>query len=184
MWWRDTDRDFSVARHDTGGLDLREFGFEFGGHFNERLAFMLRASQVERGTTEDEQWSVLLDYQATAKNRVRFEVQEDRNEDRFLGTDRQETVAAIELAHAFSERFEVFGGYQTTIEESGLVGSNNDMVFAGTRNRVTDRLRLATEFTAGHRGDGAGDCDRRDLGEETHSDGCVRYESTPEGCAQ
>jgi len=152
-WWRDSDDDFSVARRDVG-FDLAEYGLEAAGRFNESMGFVLRSSTVERDLVEDDIRSALFDWQLTDANRLRVEVQQLESTDSFTGSNRDETVAAVELAHAFTEAFEVFGGGQSTLQDSGSAADNNDLVFAGTRNRLTDKLRLETEVTYGHRGEG------------------------------
>ncbi len=152
-WWRDSDDDFSVARRDVG-FDLTEYGLEAAGRFNDAMGFVLRSSTVERDLVQDDIRSALFDWQLSDTNRLRVEVQQLESEDSFTGNKRDETVAAVELAHAFTESFEVFGGGQSTLQDSGSAADNNDLVFAGTRNRLTEKLRLETEVTYGHRGEG------------------------------
>ncbi|MEZ5597585.1 MAG: OmpA family protein [Pseudomonadales bacterium] len=153
-WWRDSEDDFSVARRDVG-VGLTEWGLELSGRFAEDLGYTLKTTSVERGSATDDVTSGLLDWQMTDTNRLRMEIQRHANDDSFTGADRDETVAAVEFAHTFNARFELYGGLQGTLSESGATSEGNDMLFLGSRSRLTERLRLDTELTTGDRGDGA-----------------------------
>lgn len=150
-WWRDVDAGFSISRFDQG-LGIRETGAEFGGEVSEQLQLFGRATRAERGDARQDNVQLTADWRATDLDRWGFELRHVRERDALL--DQQALLAALSYRRQATERLELYGIAQASLDEQGGY-EDNDRLVAGARYGFGQRSSVGLELGTGSRGESA-----------------------------
>lgn len=150
-WWREVDAGFSVSRFDLG-LGIEEAGVEFGGEVSERLQLFGRATRAERGDARQDNVQLTADWRMTDLDRFGFELRRVHERDSTL--DQQALLAALSYRRQATQRLELYGIAQASLDEQGGY-ADNDRVVAGARYGFGERSNLGLELGSGTRGESA-----------------------------
>ena len=150
-WWRDVDAGFSVSRFDLG-LAIEEAGLEVGGQLGETLQLFTRATRAERGDARQDNLQVTLDWRASDVDQWGAELRRVEESGSLL--DQAALLAALSYRRQATQRLELYGIAQASLDEEGGY-EENDRLVAGARYGFGERSSLGMELGTGSRGESA-----------------------------
>jgi len=150
-WWRRVDAGFSVSRFDSGA-DVEEYGVEFLGYFTEDFSLFGRYTYAERGPVSLEQAQLTADWRLGAEGRLGMELRQVQ--ERSANSDTDALLAALSYRHNVTDRLELYGVGQYTVDDDSGAYDRNNLLTAGARYLFGDRSSVGAEVSSGSRGHG------------------------------
>ncbi|RZA33386.1 MAG: hypothetical protein EOP92_21155 [Lysobacteraceae bacterium] len=150
-WWRRVDAGFSVSRFDSGA-DVEEYGAEFLGYFTDNFSLFGRHTHAERGAVSLEQTQLTADWRLGGDGRLGMELRQVQESHALSDIDA--LLAAVSYRHNVTEKLELYGVGQYTVDDDEGAYERNNLVTAGARYLFGDKSSVGAEVSSGSRGQG------------------------------
>ncbi len=151
VWWKHRDAGFSVARVDDG-VETTEYGMESGWQASERLSLGIRGGVIDQaGVAENRTLTAQADYRTGEAWTLSAAASYD-SEQPSAGARRDATLVGAGASYEFAPGSNVYASAQATVDRDDDYEAN-DLGTLGMNARVSKRLSLNVEGSAGDRGE-------------------------------
>ncbi len=153
-WAKKKQAGFSTANTDIG-YHTTEMGFEIAAKPKDNISVFTKASRLaKQDLSTDTNASAQIEYQHTDRVAVSGEVNNRLEENIQAGTDGKSTLVAGKVSIDATDRLNVYGIQQVTVNHSGTQ-LPNDATSVGAKYNATDKYTLSGELSTGDRGNSA-----------------------------
>ena len=159
-WFKHRDAGFSTARLEQGE-ETKDSGVETIVDINDKLKLSIKATLYDQKdtrklTTASVQGDFKLNKKTTLSAEIRRVKEEDQSETANTANsiDGEGTLAAFKVGYDINNDVNVYLIGQSTLSEDGNYESN-DLVTIGTKAKLSTKIDLVAEFSAGDRGEAA-----------------------------
>lgn len=151
-WTKRRDKGFSSGGIDTGA-DTTDNGVEATLQLNEALELSARATNYEQANrTSRTTTSLQAEYDISDRLSVAAEMRGVNEKDLLAATSGKGSLAALQVGVDVSDRLNVYGSLQSTLDSSGEYESN-DLLTLGAKSRSGKRMNFNIEGSSGDRGE-------------------------------